>query len=549
MSSALGLALTDSLTRLVPPRLGATEGATAEAKATRETAVMALAKALERGELGLDLNGPAPEGLEANAWPNAVVTALKECGWLVSADVLNAAPEAPFVLDGHWLRWRRWHLHLHHCLEQLLELGRTALPRALSEDQSNAARTAAQQAGLDQQQTQAVLALLQHRLVLLTGGPGTGKTSTVVQMLAAALTCNPAIQIQLAAPTGKAAARLQQAVSAGSNALSSDAMHHLSSLPSSTLHRLLEAQGENRYRRNRSLPLVVDLLVVDEVSMVDLPLMEALLEALPDHAQLLLVGDPDQLPPVGPGAVLQELSQPQRRHELGTAAIELQTTYRNNGAIAALADQLRQSNSGFSKAQLSQLQPDDNVQWLEVKRQGLPTRLLNDLRAHQERLSALAKALRWYDGQPHPDDAAALLEQLEAWVALSPVRQGPWGVDTLNRAVLGDRSRRSVQHWPAGTPVLNRHNRPDQGLANGDIGVVVMQEQETRVLLPGQRLLHPAQLTGAEPAFALTVHKSQGSQYSEVALLLPPVRHQDPRLAYTGLTRARHNVLLITPED
>ena len=106
-----------------------------------------------------------------------------------------------------------------------------------------------------------------------------------------------------------------------------------------------------------------------------------------------------------------------------------------------------------------------------------------------------------------------------------------------------------MQHWPAGTPVLNRHNRPDQGLANGDIGVVVMQEQETRVLLPGQRLLHPAQLTGAEPAFALTVHKSQGSQYSEVALLLPPVRHQDPRLAYTGLTRARHNVLLITPED
>ena len=107
MSSALGLALTDSLTRLVPPRLGATERATAEAKATRETAVMALAEALEQGELGLDLNGPAPDGLEANAWPNAVVTALKVCGWLVTADVLNAAPEAPFVLDGHWLRWRR----------------------------------------------------------------------------------------------------------------------------------------------------------------------------------------------------------------------------------------------------------------------------------------------------------------------------------------------------------------------------------------------------------------------------------------------------------
>ena len=345
MSSALGLALTDSLTRLVPQRPGATGEATAETTATREAAVMALAEALERGELGLDLNGPAPDGLEATAWPIEVITGLKECGWLVSADVLNATPEAPIVQDGHWLRWRRWHRHLHHCLEQLIERGSTALPQALSDDQGNAARTAARQAGLDEQQTQAGLALLRHRLVLLTGGPGTGKTSTVVQMLAAALTCNPAIRIQLAAPTGKAAARLQQAVSAGSQALNSDATQHLSSLPSSTLHRLLEAQGENRYRRNRSLPLVVDLLVVDEVSMVDLPLMEALLEALPDQAQLLLVGDPDQLPPVGPGAVLQELSQPQRRQRLGAAAVELQTTYRNNGAIAALAHQLRLSLS------------------------------------------------------------------------------------------------------------------------------------------------------------------------------------------------------------
>ena len=553
MSSALGLALADSLTRLVPPGLGVTEKATADTTATRKAAVVALAEALERGELGLDLNGPAPDGIEAKAWPGDVVTALEECGWLVSADALNETPEAPIVQDGHWLRWRRWHLHLHHCINQLLELGCTALPRALSEEQANTARTAAQQAGLDEHQTQAVIALLQHRLVLLTGGPGTGKTSTVLQMLAAALSCNPAIRIQLAAPTGKAAARLQQAVSSGSHALKSDAMHHLGNLPSSTLHRLLEAQGENHYRRNRSLPLTVDLLVVDEVSMVDLPLMEALLEALPDHAQLLLVGDPDQLPPVGPGAVLQELSEPQRRQRLGSAAVELKTTYRNNGAIAALAHQLRRSSardsSGFSREQLSQLQPNDNVQWLEAKRQGLPRLLLNDLRAHQERLSALATALRWQNDQPHPDDAAVLLEQLEAWVALSPVRQGPWGVETLNRVVLGDRSRRSVQHWPAGTPVLNRHNRADQGLANGDIGVVVARERDTRVLLPGQRLLHPAQLSGAEPAFALTVHKSQGSQYSEVALLLPPVRHQDPRLAYTGLTRARHKVLLITPQD
>ena len=431
MSNALSLALADSLIRLVPPGQAA-----ADNTATAKAAVIALAEALERGELGLDLNGPPADGLEEMAWPKGVVKGLKACGWLISADALDDAPEAPIVQDGHWLRWRRWHLHLHRCLEQLLELGSTALPRALTEHQRDTARTAAKKAGLDGQQTQAVLALLHHRLVLLTGGPGTGKTSTVVQMLAAALTCNPAIQIHLAAPTGKAAARLQQAVTTGSRALKSNATQQLSTLPCSTLHRLLEAQGENRFRRNRNLPLTVDLLVVDEVSMVDLPLMEALLEALPDHAQLLLIGDPDQLPPVGPGAVLQELHQPQTRQRLGPAAVELQTTYRNNGAIAALAHHLRGScsegSSGVSKALLTQLQTGDNVEWLEAKRQGLPKLLLQELRAHQNQLSALATACAGRTINP------TLRMQLRCWTdwrpgspsAPSAKAPGGWTVST-----------------------------------------------------------------------------------------------------------------------
>ncbi|MGC6483051.1 MAG: exodeoxyribonuclease V subunit alpha [Synechococcus sp.] len=558
MSSDLGTALTESLSRILPPELAAT----ALAATTKETTVksqttvkiqtatvMTLSAALERGDLGLDLNSPPPEGIDDGLWPTGVVNCLTACGWLVAANALDESPKAPIVLDGHWLRWRRWHCHLHHCLDHLLNLGGSALPHALSDTQRDAACATALQAGLDDQQTKAVVAVLEHRLVLLTGGPGTGKTSTVVQMLAVALASNPTVRIQLAAPTGKAAARLQQAVTSGSRALNTDAMHQLSRLPSSTLHRLLDAQGENRFRHNRHRPLPLDLLVVDEVSMVDLLLMEALLDALPDHAQLLLVGDPDQLPPVGPGAVLQELNQPQHRQLLGPAAVELQTTYRNNGAIAALAHQLRQSNGEISKAQLRQLQPSDNVQWLEAERQSIPGLLQNQLINHQRRLRSLAVALRWHNDQPHPDDADLLLEELDAWIALSPVRQGPWGVERLNRIVLGDWSRQSVQHWPVGTPVLNRHNRPEQGLANGDIGVVVQQERDIRVLLPGQRILHPAQFTGAEPAFAMTIHKSQGSQYAEVALLLPPVRHPDPRLTYTGLTRARQKVLLITPQD
>ena len=541
MSTSLGSALVDSLMRLLP--------ANPKDASDLKAVVQSLADGLERGELALSLDADPPQGIDKDSWPELVLNSLQSNGWLVTAGDMESNPHAPIVKDGTWLRWRRWHQHLHHCLERLLNLAESAVPNPVAAEALAAARQRALQAGLDARQCDAVIALLQRRLVLLTGGPGTGKTSTVVQMLAAVLREQPGIRIQLGAPTGKAAARLQQTVASGSNGLDPALSATLEALPSGTLHRLLEAQGENRFRRNASLPLQLDLLVVDEVSMVDLPLMTAVLAALPEHAQLLLVGDAHQLPPVGPGAILQELTKPSPLTRLGSAAVQLETTYRNNGAIAALSDQLRQGQKALSAANLRRLRPTDNVQWIECRSQSLPLPLLQKLRDHQKQLGELAGNLGWVDGEPVASDAEALLKALEAWVALSPVRQGPWGVEALNRALLGERATRPVQQWPSGTPVLNRHNRPEQGLANGDIGVVVHQHNEARVLLPNQRVLHPAQFSGAEPAFALTVHKAQGSQYEAIALLLPPMRHQDPRLAYTGLTRARSQALLITPKD
>jgi exodeoxyribonuclease V alpha subunit len=171
----------------------------------------------------------------------------------------------------------------------------------------------------------------------------------------------------------------------------------------------------------------------------------------------------------------------------------------------------------------------------------LPEAVLQPLRQHQQRLAQLA-------ADP-ATTAAALLEALEHLIALSPVRQGPWGVEALHRALLGPWAKSPLARWPLGTPVLNRQNRPEQGLANGDIGLLIHRDGERRVLMAGGRLLHPAGLGEAEPALALTVHKAQGSQYQRVLLLVPPSRHSDPRLLYTGLTRARQAVLLVTPEQ
>ena len=576
--SSLAPALLDSLLRLLPAS-SATRLDPAGQLALRQV-ITALAGALERGELGLDLEGPPPPELEEasgeaastntsgqatttqpHTWPTAQLAALQACGWLVESGspqhMPEDQPEAPVVRAGRWLRWRRWHQQLSHCTTALIERGQAGVEPPASASQLEEARSLATAAGLDRQQSAAVRALLEQRLVLLSGGPGTGKTSTVVRMLAAALRLQPQLRLQLAAPTGKAAARLGAAVAAGAAELAPGLAERLARLPCGTLHRLLEARGNGGgFRRGAALPLELDLLVVDEVSMVDLPLMQALLAALPQAARLLLVGDPGQLPPVGPGAVLLELCRPEALAALGPAAVELRTTYRNDGAIATLASALRSQVAPGSellhtlRPQLEQLRSGDNVQWQEAPAGRPPADALARLREHQQRLAGLADALGLLDPQAGPADhpgAKALLNELDRLILLSPIRQGPWGVEGVQRALLGEALAGPVQAWPLGTPVLNRRNLSEQELANGDIGVLVAGAGGRRlVLFPRGRLLHPAQLAGAEPALALTVHKAQGSQYGEVLLLLPAGRQLHARLLYTGLTRARSSARLYT---
>ncbi|MEB3320004.1 MAG: AAA family ATPase [Cyanobium sp.] len=509
--------------------------------------IAALGLALENGILELDFCSPAPEGLDAGRWPEHYRQALARSPLVAEAGALDGAPEAPLVLVGERLRWRRWHRQLETTLDALIARARTAPaaqhPATAGDDGD--LRIAAR---LDPQQRQAVAAALRHGLLLLSGGPGTGKTSTVVQLLAAHLERHPRLRFQLAAPTGKAAARLREALELGCDALPPPLAGCVLAAPCVTLHRLLESTGE-RFGRHAGRPLELDLLVVDEMSMVDLPLMAALLEALPADCRLVLVGDPDQLPPVGPGPVLQELMQPGRREQLGPAAVDLRTTYRNAGAIAAVTAALRQAGPislAALEPRLRQLDPEANLRWLQAPAQQPPAAAVAALAEQQRRLAGLAAALP-SDDEARSEAATALLRELERCVLLTPVRQGRWGVEGLHRQLLGEVAARPCGQWPPGTPVLNRRNLPDQGLANGDVGVLVGSGTNRRVLFPGGRQLHPARLGQAEPALALTVHKAQGSQYRTVWLLLPPGRDWDARLLYTGLSRAREQAWLITP--
>jgi exodeoxyribonuclease V alpha subunit len=492
------------------------------------------------------------EGLTAALLEGSLDMALPSEGHrqAVLASALGHSPDGPLVVEGDRLMWRRWWAQRQEVLEALLDRASQPHPTHLDQPQTSAelSQSVAAKHRLDPQQRKAVQAVLERQLVLLEGGPGTGKTSTVLAIVEAVVHLQPDCRIQLAAPTGKAAARLKAATAP-------------LTLHCTTLHRLLESRGE-RFGRNRRHPLPLDLVVVDEVSMVDLALMQALLEALASESRLVLVGDSGQLPPIGAGAVLLELNAPEQRQRLGDAAVRLQTTYRNNGAIAAVASTLvgtpDDSNSlpPATLAALANLGASDNLLWQQQSPRRLPDELLLRLRQRQLQLQQLCQSPTTNDSANDQEVAAAqLLAELETLLVLTPLRRGRWGVEAIHQELLGAAAQSGPQHWPIGTPVLCQRNLNDLGLANGDVGLVVEREGSKRLLFgvagsvagsPAHLLIHPAQLPEAQPAFALTVHKAQGSEADEVWILMGELGRPSHRLLYTALTRAKRKAILIT---
>ncbi|MFM1799082.1 MAG: hypothetical protein RLZZ117_1360 [Cyanobacteriota bacterium] len=498
----------------------------------------ALTLALERGELSLSLEGPAPPGIQAAGWPDRHRAALV-------ASPLGQEPHGPLALEGQQVGWRRW-LQLRASVMAALEAraarGAPATGALPPEDD------------LDPLQRLAIHTALARDLLVLAGGPGTGKTSTVARLLEAAAREREGAVIQLAAPTGKAAARLRGATAGR--------------WPCGTLHQLLESRGDGTFRRHRQRPLALDLLVVDEVSMVDLALMKALLDALPERARLVLVGDPSQLPPVAPGAPLRDLLDEARRPTMAAAVVTLRTTWRNDGAIASVAAALRERiDSGGEAASdaakeveaagaplnalrplLRRLDESANLHWRQEPPGPLPALVRQRLSDHLRQLRAAAAAC-----VPGGEEGwRELLAIRDAFLLLTPRHRGPWGVRAVHRELLGEDAPAALPRWPSGTPVICVRNLHGPGLSNGDLGVLVARGRE-RWLLFGQEQpvwLHPAQLSGAlEPALALTVHKAQGSESDAVMVLLPGPDPTDPRLLYTALTRARREAWLFTPPD
>ena len=403
--------------------------------------------------------------------------------------------------------------------------------------------------GTADEQRQACRRAATQATTVITGGPGTGKTTAVAGLLVAlveqAETRGEVLRIALAAPTGKAAARLEQSVRDSATRFSAQDQERLAGVRAMTLHRLLRQHPGNstRFRHHRGNRLPHDLVVVDEASMVSLTMMARVLEAVRPEARLVLVGDPDQLSSVDAGAVLTDLVRGYH-HRADNPVAALTTTFRYGEEIGALAEALRLGDADAAIAVLSA--GHDSVEWV-----------VEPDPAAAIRATVLPHALALRDAAV-AGDADRALAVLDRHRLLCAHRDGPFGVRHWNRRVeqwltaeTGDGLYDSA--YP-GRPLLVTSNDYVLGVYNGDTGVVVVRPDGPRAVIAtgGEPLdLAPSRLGQVETMHAMTIHKSQGSQADEVTVLLPDEESRllTRELFYTAVTRAKVKVRVIGPES
>lgn len=421
-------------------------------------------------------------------------------------------------------------------------------------------------AGIDWQAV-AAAAAMRGRFTIVTGGPGTGKTTTVARLLAVLLHAEPELRVALAAPTGKAAARLSEAIQTSAATLPIDAALR-GRIPrgGTTIHRLLTFQPwSESFRHTAENPLGHDVVVVDEASMVDLLLMDALVDAVRPSARLILLGDQDQLASVEAGYVLGDVcraadvdgdaygesfaayvralagmeipSRPARQAPLRDAVVRLRRSYRFEAqpGIGAVADAVRR---GDGDAAMLALDDDARPQARRLAGGAAGAALLAPVTEHIRRYLA-------------SDSPATALTRLGAFRVIAALRAGRRGAEGLNASVEGwieDEGHAVRDRWYHLRPVLVTANDPATALYNGDVGVCFRTEGVPRVWFAGSdgsvRSVAPARLPSHETAWAMTVHKAQGSEFDHVLCVLPDVdaRVLTRELLYTAVTRARLQV-------
>ena len=562
-----------------------------------------------RGHACLDLNLLRQNGVQALGWSSDLQAALPadleaatvSLPWTCGADSPLVLEASRLYLRRNWLAEHRIRASIAARLSQPCPVPET-LAQALN---SLFVSPQTPETGFVDWQKVACAVAARSRFTIITGGPGTGKTTTVVRLLALLQSqSEKPLRMALAAPTGKAAARLGESIAQALQHLPQAMRRHIPD-QAQTLHKLLQVRAA--VHASAAPELALDLVVVDEASMIDLELMARLLAAVPPTASLILLGDKDQLASVEAGAVMGQLCegaqvgayQPDTVQWL--ASVTGQDVSAWGGQGSALAQQtvmLRYSHRFASDSVIGQwasaVNAGDratvaelwqNAPMWQAEQTASVTRLTSTQHANtglaalvrsgwQDWLAALQALLQgqtpWHStghasGGPAMDalacsdaQALVLLQALGRFQVLCALREGPWGVSALNEAIaraLGF----AADGWYAGRPVMVTRNDYNLRLMNGDVGLCLPTARGLRVAfvdtsggkaVRGVRWVLPSRLDAVDTVFAMTVHKSQGSEFDEVVLVMPdriaPVLTRE--LLYTGITRAKTKLTLVVPQ-
>jgi exodeoxyribonuclease V alpha subunit len=465
-----------------------------------------------------------------------------EARFLETLHLVSDGGQTPLVLHNSKLYLHRYFQYETRLAEQISEMAAVTFPLGGYGNLLDSYFEGSE-LGTDWQKEAAKVAL-RKALTIICGGPGTGKTTTVVKILVLLfLSTDHTLDVALAAPTGKAAMRLSESIGSSLDRMQlPEEIRAAIPVQAQTLHRLLGFRRHSpQFRHNRQNPLGWDVVVVDEASMVDLAMMSKLVDALKPGARLLLLGDKDQLASVESGAVLGDFIK-----SLPGNTVELKKTYRFDDNIKQLAENINTGDSERAWALLMDANAP-NVTVLQA-----------------DPIGYIGKKYAGYmeEAYRYPEiDVRKIFAAFNSFQVLCTIHYGRLGVEGINSRVESSLARRGFDcrpdSWYPGRPVLITRNDYSLDLFNGDIGICLPDSPEGSMKVWFERSdgslksYSPYRLPGCETVFAMTIHKSQGSEFDEVVVVLTEEENRilSRELMYTAVTRAKKSVKLVAEKQ
>ncbi len=498
---------------------------------------------------------------KGDKWPNKHLEALKNSGLIYSKD-------APIIFENRKLSFDKWSKKTKIILDLLLEKINKNKPNlnSLIYSKSN-------------NEKEDILKLFDYsNLVFLQGGPGTGKSTLILEIVLFYLNQNNFLNIGLAAPTGKASSRLKESLE---NKKKYDLRCQIDNIECQTLHRWI-FNSINKSGKLKYLLKELDFFVIDEMSMVNIDLLELILNLLAQDCKLLLVGDSNQLPPINSCSIWNYIFSNSIKSIFNSSIINLQKVYRNNGDIEELSKLIFMADNeafNYKIEQIVNTKKSGNVNLIKHNNKSIPESLINEINLH---LKNIKKSVNLLSKKKYifSDDinnlyvsenylVKEIFNKLNSQLILCKTNSGVWGVNDINELIIDQNEPYDFYKLQEGVPIMCTENNNVLGISNGDIGVVIGKGNLRRFLFRTfnkfnnqvASLIEPDKLVNVIPALAITIHKSQGSESNNVSVLwnqnledfeiiennykeILLKNNFEKRLFYTAITRAKKNLKL-----